>query len=122
MTKTLTEQWRDGTLDGGYYYIKTRSWGCDDKWHIKKGLEIDYYNEEVWSIYEDYDIYCVVAPVPSYDHFSQLVKKVERLQEQLKEANELLQTAGYGSKENMYPFPYVCPEECRNYLKKWGIK
>lgn len=48
--------------------------------------------------------------------------EVKRLKEQLKEANELLKTAGYGSKENIYTLPYVCPEECRNYLKKWGVK
>lgn len=52
----------------------------------------------------------------------ELEQKVQHLQEQLNDANELLKTAGYGSKENIYPFPYVCPEECRNYLKKWGVK
>ena len=78
MTKTLTEQWSEGTLPFGAYYVNYQ------------------YNNRVW-LYKyrnqtpenTIGLFEVVAPVPSYDHFSQLVKKVERLQEQLKEANNL---------------------------------
>ena len=80
MTKTLTEQWKNGELECGYYYIKTRSWGCDDKWHIKKELEIDYYDEEVWSFYEDCDICCVVAHVPSYDEYIKLKRDLDEME------------------------------------------
>lgn len=79
MTKSLTEQWKDGELECGYYYIKARSWEYDDKWHIKKKIEIDYYDEDEWSSYEDCDIYCVVAPVPTYNEYN-------KLKERLKEA------------------------------------
>lgn len=53
----------------------------------------------------------VLAPVPSYDHFSQLVKKVEKLEQQLAEANELIKD--YGDE-----YPMVV----KDYLNKWGVK
>lgn len=59
------------------------------------GVEIDYYNVlhsgiKYWSGCEDEDIEEVLAPVPTYDQFSQLVKKVEGLKQQLAEANKIL--------------------------------
>ena len=53
---------------------------------------------------------------------AELYTKLCNVLNQLNEANKLLKTAGYGSKENTFPLPYVCPEECRNYLEKWGVK
>ena len=88
MTKTLTEQWREGKLPDGYYYVTSKKWGmlidrfkdqindCGDEW---RGFD------NCQGIVDE-----VLAPVPSYDHFSQLVKKVERLQKQLTIATKAL--------------------------------
>ena len=68
MTKTLTEQWRDGTLAGGDYYIKTTGFGIDK-------IIINYYEEEL----KQFDGLCdcavaeVIAPVPNYDEYQTLL-------------------------------------------------
>ena len=77
MTKTLTEQWREGKLPAGEYYVKDSNW-----------LEIDgYYPENSWERgfvnHSKYEIEEVLAPVPDFNHFSQLVKKVEKLEQRL---------------------------------------
>lgn len=43
-------------------------------------------------------------------------EQIERLQEQLKEANDVIISVAV-----MPRFP-VNPELCREYLKKWGVK
>ena len=56
MTKTLTEQWREGKLSDGYYYIKG---AFDDDIYIS---HLDYEIEEDKRL----PVEEVVAPVPSY--------------------------------------------------------
>lgn len=99
MTKTLTEQWRDKELKDGDYYVLNKSG------HIV----CDYYIE----ILGHFDgvltenVKEVLAPVPSYD-------KIKRLQEQLKEANELL--------KSLTPLDrWQDDSNVNSYLKKWGL-
>lgn len=80
MSKELTEQWRNGTLPCDSYYLKLISGAT--RADFFEGLKFCYFNSE--------DIEEVLAPVPTYDQFSQLVKKVEGLKQQLKEANKIL--------------------------------
>ena len=84
MTKTLTERWREGTLEDGLYY-------CKSIYDIEE-LYLDgrYFWYPLQQEGEPVDVQEVLAPVPSYDHFSQLVKKVEQLQEQLAIATKAL--------------------------------
>lgn len=118
MTKSLTELWKDGTIKRGFYYLKTK--------HVYDNEDIDY-------LWEDHfragiaknPLEEVLAPVPSYDHFSQLVKKVEQLQKQLNEANDII-------KEYVETTPKVPNDGCHipnynldnaeRYIKKWGVK
>jgi hypothetical protein len=98
MTKTLTEQWREGTLPEGYYYISFDE--TDNKPIIYKCTEYRmnncrWHNEEV------------LTPVPNYEEY-------KRLQEQIKEANEIIST-------------YRCYDDtdagkATEYCKKWGVK
>ena len=128
MTKTLTEQWRKGKLPEGYYYIKG---AFDDDIYIS---HLDYEIEEDKRL----PVEEVLAPVPSYDEYKELTQRVGRLeldnevledvvqecnkrglenkklQEQLKEANEVISI-------------YRCYDdtECgkaTEYCKKWGVK
>lgn len=62
MTKTLTEQWRDGTLPLGTYYIL----------NIYGDEEIDM-SVAVGELWNNTDLKEVLAPVPSYDEYKQLV-------------------------------------------------
>ena len=82
MTKTLTEQWKNGELGFGYYYI---DFGIGGVPMLFNGLE--FYCERTQ---KPNAIKTILAPVPSYDHFSQLGKKVKRLKKQLKIAKKAL--------------------------------
>ena len=76
MTKTLTEQWRDGTLPEGWYYTIIK--GFTDK----EQMMIDYYIPELhhFEIKPTECIKEVLAPVPSYNEFLVLsdFKKIEK--------------------------------------------
>lgn len=66
MTKTLTEQWREGTLQDGFYYIKKNLCGIKD---IKTE---ELFSGEFCTVPNEY-IEEVLAPVPSYDEYCNLV-------------------------------------------------
>lgn len=84
MTKTLTEQWKDGELEKGFYYIKTRWLGCDKKWHYNKEQDIDYLDSDGdWCSVATDSVVEIIGDVPTYADY-------KRLQEQLKEANEII--------------------------------
>jgi hypothetical protein len=63
MTKTLTEQWKDGELPVGSYYI-----------NLVGGIEkVDFFEGLEWERTKDFGIEEVLAPVPSYDEYCNLV-------------------------------------------------
>ena len=64
MTKTLTEQWRDGTLPVGTYYIVNKN-GYEE---IDKSVAVG----ELWN---NTDIKEVLAPVPSYEEWQESQSK-----------------------------------------------
>lgn len=70
--KTLTEQWRDGTLLMGYYYVsKLPSYG---------GEAIEYLDDDCsFGLGEDI-IQEVLAPVPYYEKVKEMSQKIERLE------------------------------------------
>lgn len=131
MTKTLTEQWCEGTLPDGFYYVVS-------KWSGK--IEINDYYDGCWQCLKEEYIKEVVATVPSYDEYKRLVRKtdklekmafhytpeewntmmrmVERLQEQLKEANAIIDL--YFPKDKK--INSVCVKPINDYRKKWGAK
>lgn len=112
MTKSLTEKWKDGELPDGYYYIdydtQQKIFEVEDGCATYQGLPAETY------FLNDVCLIKVISPVPSYDHFSQLVKKVERLQEQLKDANQVILDM---SKNNPVAGVYAL-----DYKSKWGVK
>ena len=90
MNKSLTEKWKDGELSDGYYYIKLLE---NDEPYIHKK---DYWAKEVPVTF--------CEPVPSY-------KENKKLQEQLKEANEIISSLKDARSS-------IVDE----YIKKWGVK
>jgi alkyl sulfatase BDS1-like metallo-beta-lactamase superfamily hydrolase len=93
MIKTLTEQWREGKLENGFYYVRS-GWSTS--------VETRYLGNGFFEGNIE-----VLAPVPSYDEY-------KRLQEQIKEANEIIST-------------YRCYDDtdagkATEYCKKWGVK
>ena len=91
MSKELTEQWREGTLPEGYYYIKTRWLGCDNKWHYNKEQDINYLDSDGdWCGVANNSVVEIIGVVPSYDEYNELVKKIHILNEQnIKKYDEL---------------------------------
>ena len=69
MTKTLTEQWREGTLPEDCYYILTKNG------HIRKDRTCFYSHtdEQCFCFTSNKDIQEVLAPVPSYDKWKQMI-------------------------------------------------
>lgn len=100
MSKELTEQWKNGTLKEGWYYLSI----------VPSKKCIDYYYGKDFERYNEWAITKVIAPVPTYDEWrkegiwytekshKELLKKVERLEKQLNIATKALED--YADKEN----------------------
>lgn len=60
---TLTEQWKKGELESGYYYIVVK--------RVEFPNRIDFYNSSVtaWSYHSNDVIKQVLEPVPSYQEY-----------------------------------------------------
>lgn len=90
MSKELTEQWKNGELKEGWYYLSI----------VPSKKCIDYYYGKDFERYNEWAITKVLSPVPTYDQFveltekakqfSQMVKKVDDLQKQLDIATKAL--------------------------------
>lgn len=78
MSKELTEQWRNGTLPRGGYYIKLLDGSIKQTKYdnINKTFDTEFFQYNV-SVKE------VLAPVPSYDEYNELVQKTHILEKQL---------------------------------------
>lgn len=73
MTKTLNEQWREGTLPAGFYYLEMND-GLVIIDHTIYVVGEKIYRWELSSV--DY-VKEVLAPVPSYDEYQKLQKRLE---------------------------------------------
>lgn len=117
MSKELTEQWQDGTLERGYYYYLTKV-GARVIGFQCYGLKYPYdYNHNTID-----SVRGVLAPVPTYDKFLEYYtgnihwkKECERLQKQLEEANKIIKD--YDTLREGYAYN---PGDI--YLKKWSLK
>lgn len=84
MTKTLTEQWKDGTLEQRYYYVQYNG-------NPKPFVEIELKNFLCdLAKAKDSDKIEVLAPVPSYVKYNELVQKMHILEKQLAIATKAL--------------------------------
>ena len=82
---TLTEQWKNGELKEGWYYIELNE--PFDKIH----KDISYYSLGSFDIEVDSNyIIEVLAPVPSYEEY-------KKLKELLKECRETIETSVWGN-------------------------
>ena len=122
MTKSLTEKWKDGELEDDVYYVKFYTTNPP---HI---MEVGTEYLETLSKFNGTDRAEVLAPVPSYEEW-------KRLQEQLDEANEVIQKdfdsfdyihSHIGSNQSNYnalmSATSYAISDIRKYLNKWGVK
>lgn len=104
MSKELTEQFFNATLKTGTYYVL----GQDGS------IDIDYYGGDnfQWTVIKE-----VLAPVPTYDQFVNINKKVKELKQQLTEANKILFNVWDCREDREY---YA--ELAKSYLEKYGAE
>lgn len=72
MSKELTEQWQNGTLEDGFYYVKENN-------EVFISPCSKYY---LLSVLNDCE---VLDPVPTYNQFADLSKKVEDVKALIKD-------------------------------------
>ena len=101
MTKTLTEQWKDGTLEAGDYYCRRGKFSFIG--YPADGM-LAYRQHDIIEIVEE-----VLEPVPSYE-------EVQKLKEQLEEANEALKACA-----NNWSDVYA-RRKADSYFERWGVK
>jgi hypothetical protein len=132
MSETLTEQWKNGELKDGWYYILFTN---------EKLIGIDGCTDSVFW-HTDNKILKVLTPVPTYEEWEELQEsndglsklmfkslmnrfvkadeERERLEEQLKEANEVIENMKL-CMDDKYDYDCVA-EDVDIYLEKWGVK
>lgn len=98
MTKTLTEQWREGTLPEDCYYILTKNG------HIRKERTCFYSHtdEQCFCFTSNKDIEEVLSLVPDYDEYIKPIKKAEQLEKKIEIATKAL-------------------KDCCNDMKYWAV-
>lgn len=109
MSKELTEQWRNETLERDFYYIVSRS---NDMYFCAL---IDYKTEKHW-------VKEVLAKVPTYEQFVELTEKVDSLESRLKDAEEALKDF---CDDCTLPKCWGCDEDCvgwkaLHYFERYG--
>ena len=81
MTKTLTEQWREGELQFGVYYVKFPN----EKPQIYSSEYL-----KSFTVVKDAGRIDILAPVPSYDKVKEMSQKIDKLKKQLEIATNAL--------------------------------
>ena len=142
MTKTLTEQWRDGELECGYYYIKVNP-KCGQDTVVAYYVNFEGYFYTRLGAWRNDVIKEVLAPVPSYDEWQEsqkkralwfdkykietykLEQKIQELEKQIKEANNLflqIQNKLENEPEEKTMTETRIYESIDVYLTKWAGK
>lgn len=137
MTKTLTEQWREGKLPENTYYVQFIC-GRYGVYEFEQFKGFGFDNDLAY-------IKEVIAPVPSYEEWKELKEQrdwyetrnyeraalINKLREQLNEANKLIKECknkiewnkviltSYPPKEGISDYLY---SKVNDYLEKWGVK
>lgn len=116
MSKELTEQWRNGTLEDGFYYVK----------FPEEGVEmVNTYMLKQLALVSDADKIEVLAPVPTYNEYLESEshcavysevnqwnkEKIDELEKQLIEANAIIKSLKDARSQSV-----------NEYLEKWGVK
>lgn len=98
MTKTLTEKWKDGELNGGYYYVLLYG----EKYPMIDHTKYNLLSHKIeWETFDSNAVESVVEEVPSYEEYqallsdqlakkeadeinAELLHKIEELEKQVK--------------------------------------
>lgn len=103
MSKELTENGKNGTIRDGSYYVITTYNESPDVYIATSGILWHNRFNPIW----ESELKEILAPVPSYD-------EIKRLQEQLHEANEVIDACCSLPETNWVVID--------SYKEKWGVK
>lgn len=122
MSKELTEQWQNGTLPFGMYYVKTTDGviRTDETVYLVGKKRYRWRHTDICWLEE------IIAPVPTYKEYLKLesdslakqegVEIVAELEDRLKEAESLIYYVANNSRYGpIYEPTYV-------YCQKYGVK
>ena len=115
MTKSLTEKWKDGELEDGFYYILIDFFG------EKEIKTEELFSGEFCTTSQEF-VKEILDVVPPYVKFREIVRNskkspnVKKLQEQLKEANEVI------NDDLREANSCFAVGRIRKYKEKWGVK
>lgn len=105
---TLTEQWKKGELEAGWYYVKNE---FGNIFISEYSEDYDYIGDKVVKDFftEVSEITEVIAPVPSYKEWNQLHKFLEEFNaldvaKENQQLKELLKECG----DDIYNYQYIC--------------
>lgn len=109
----LTEQWKRGELESGYYYIVTK--------YATFPNRIDFYNSspKVWSYHSNDYIDKILAPVPSYEQWQAKLEENTKLKGNIHSmlfTDDVVQNRYDKAKEENAQLKELL-KECREVLK-----
>lgn len=82
MSKELTEQWRNGTLDGGWYFLEFENGSILPVYYCGLNREFEFrWDWKISKVLSPASYHHFVELTEKADQFSKLVKKVEGLRE-----------------------------------------
>lgn len=124
--KSLTEQWREGTLPDGYYYIdydtQQRIFEIEDCCATYQGLPAETY------FLNDVCLIKVIAPVPSYEEYRELVSNSDELSRKTLQLEKRLEISTKALKKIIRDYEingigYLCVTRAKEALKEMeGVK
>ena len=125
MTKTLTEQWKDGELEWGLYYVKTKK---DAPLFYGEITEMSL--EEEITISQDEKVEEVLSPVPSYDEWKaelasngELLNVQKRLEKKLAIATKALKEIDVRSQRDWNEYDCMgCAKKALYDIEMEGVK
>ena len=125
MTKTLTEQWKDGELEWGLYYVKTKK---DAPLFYGEITEMSL--EEEITISQDEKVEEVLSPVPSYDEWKaelasngELLNVQKRLEKKLAIATKALKEIDVRSQSDWNEYDCMgCAKKALYDIEMEGVK
>lgn len=101
MTKTLTEQWREGTIEYGLYYVRVVG---------RNDITIAH------KIEEDLNVKEVLAPVPSHSEYQALKDNCEFTHTRLKGTHQKI-----AQLEKKLEIAKKALKDCYNDMKYWAV-
>ena len=113
MSKELTEKWRNGTLEGGMYYVKIPDGDVE---------QANTYQLKQLALVYDADKIEVIEPVPSYEELQKLKERLADAEKTIKFYADIDGMTEEEKQMSAEKYHLVYGLKANDYLEKWGVK